>query len=85
MAKKVNQRIQDITAAPTLKDLIDIPSTGCHLLTGNLKNCFAVEVSGNHRIVFEINHDPIPITSNGEIDVAKVTDINILSIAIDYH
>ncbi|WP_166334440.1 type II toxin-antitoxin system RelE/ParE family toxin [Sphingobacterium chungjuense] len=84
MAKKVQQRIDDIEASPNLKVLQQIPAANCHPLSGNRKYEWAVDISGNHRLIFELEHDPIPKIENGEIDSINVTDIRIIE-TTDYH
>ncbi|MBK8701330.1 MAG: killer suppression protein HigA [Saprospiraceae bacterium] len=84
-AKLVNQRKNELEAAPTLETLKNIPAANCHELKGKLKGKLAVDISGNHRIIFEPNHDPIPTKENGGLDWKQVTDILILSIGEDYH
>lgn len=84
MAKKVQQRIEEIEASPNLKVLQQIPAANCHPLVGSRKDEWAVDISGNHRLVFELEHNPIPKTENGEIDSINVTDIRIIE-TTDYH
>lgn len=83
-AKRLSSRLDDIESSPTLAVLIQIPATNCHPLTGDRNGEWAVDVSGNFRLVFEIDHDPIPKTVDGGIDVQTVTNICILEIG-DYH
>jgi len=55
-----------------------------HQLSGRQKNQFAIDVIHPYRLVFEPNHDPVPVTHDGGIDVARVTAITIVGV-IDYH
>lgn len=84
MAKKVQSRLDDISASPNLKVLMQIPAANCHPLSGKRSEEWAVDISGNHRMIFEINHDPIPKKDNGEILTIEVTDIRIIE-TTDYH
>jgi plasmid maintenance system killer protein len=84
-AKLVNQRKNELQAASTLETMKNIPAANCHELRGNLKGKFAVDISGNHRIIFEPNHDPLPIKEDGGLDWKQVTDILIFAIGADYH
>ena len=63
----------------------NIPAANCHELEGNLKGKLAVDISGNHRIIFEPNYNPIPEKDNGGLDWSKVSEILILEIGEDYH
>ena len=84
MAKKVNQRIEEIKSSGNLEILKKIPAANCHLLKGNKKGEFAVDISKNYRIVFIPDHDPVPIKEDNSIDCIKITDIKILGTE-DYH
>lgn len=84
MAKKVQSRLDDITASPNLKVLMQIPSANCHPLSGNKNGEWAMNISVNHRMIFEINQIPIPRKENGEIETIEVTDIRIIE-TTDYH
>lgn len=84
MAKKVSARKEDIISAATLQVLMQIPPANCHPLTGDMKGEWAVNISGNHRIIFEISHNPIPLKEDTGVDTERVTEITILRTE-DYH
>jgi len=84
MAKKVQSRLDDIGASPNLKVLLQMPAANCHALSGNKNGEWALDISANHRMIFEINHDPVPTKDNGEIETIEVTDIRIIE-TTDYH
>jgi plasmid maintenance system killer protein len=84
-AKLVNQRLQELRSAATLEVMRTISKANCHELSGNRKGAFAVDISANHRIIFEPDHDPLPTKVDGGIDWAQVTNILILEIGEDYH
>jgi proteic killer suppression protein len=84
-AKLVNQRKNELQAAPTLQTMRNIPAANCHELSGNLNGKLAVDISGNHRIILEPNHDPLPLKEDGGLDWTQVTDITIVAIGEDYH
>lgn len=84
MAKKVSQRMEQLYSSPNLAVLISIPAANCHPLTGNRKGEWAVDISGNYRLIFEINQDPVPMKNDGNVDTILVTDIRILE-TTDYH
>jgi len=83
-AKRVAQRMADITAAPNLAVLQQIPAANCHQLTGDREGEWAVDISANHRMIFEISHDPIPTHDDGSVNTILVTDIRIIETS-DYH
>jgi plasmid maintenance system killer protein len=84
LARKVNQRIKDLTDADTLAILRTIPATRCHELTGDRKGELSVDVSGNYRMIFEPNHNPKPKKNDGGLNWEEVTKIRINEIE-DYH
>jgi proteic killer suppression protein len=84
-AKLVNQRKNELLAAPTLETMRSIPAAHCHELTGDLKGKLSISISGNHRIVFEPTQKPAPAKEDGGLDWAQVTEITIIEIGEDYH
>ena len=84
MAQKVNQRIQEMKNSPTLAVLQTIPAANCHPLKGDMSGEWAVDISGNFRILFIINQSPIPKNKNNSIDTNSVTKIKITAVK-DYH
>ena len=85
MAKDVNIRINELKHAATLEDMRFLPKANCHELSQNLKGYLAVDVSANHRIIFEPTNQPTPLKAEGGLDWTKVTEITIIEIAHDYH
>ena len=83
-AKWVSRRITQITAAPNLAILQQLPQANCHPLTGDRKGEWAVNISANHRLIFVIDHDPIPENDDGSVNTILVTDIRIIE-TTDYH
>lgn len=83
MAKKVSQRMEQLNAAGNLAVLISLP-VNCHSLTGNRQGEWAMDISGNFRLIFGIHQNPIPLKRDQSVDTILVTDIRILEIT-DYH
>lgn len=84
-AKLVKKRLEELTAAKNLSDMANMPQANCHELKNNRKGELAVDISGNHRIVFKPDYDNPPKKEDGGLDWAKVTQINIIEIGEDYH
>lgn len=84
LARKVNQRLKDLASADNLSVMRTIPAARCHELTGNRKGELAVDISGNSRLIFIPNHDPLPIKNDGGLYWEGVTKIQIIDIE-DYH
>jgi plasmid maintenance system killer protein len=83
-AKRLSSRLDEITSSPNLAVLMQIPAAHCHSLVGNKAGQWAVDVSANFRLIFEISDDPVPIREDGSIDTALVTKVNIIELE-DYH
>lgn len=84
MAKKVSQRMEQLRAAPTLADMQSYQAARCHELKGERKGEWAIDISVNHRMIFEINQQPVPLNKDGSVDTKKVTDIMIIE-TTNYH
>ena len=84
LAKRISQRMDQLQAAPNLATIQSLPALECHLLTGDRKGEWAVSISGNYLLLFEIGHNPIPTKDDGGIDSIRITDIRILE-TTDYH
>jgi proteic killer suppression protein len=51
---------------------------------GDRDEQFSVVLTRNWRLIFEINHDPIPRLEDGGIDLEKATAIRFVEV-VDYH
>lgn len=83
-AKKVKQRMDEIRASSDIAALMQIPAANCHELGQNLKGVFAVDISGNWRILFEPACHQVPVKSDGSMDYQQIHSIKILEVK-DYH
>jgi len=83
-AKRVSQRLAEIEASDNLSILTSIPAANCHPLTGNRRGQWAVDISANYRLIFEIVNDPIPLINKNEINLKLVSKIRLVEIE-DYH
>ncbi|MFL0161966.1 type II toxin-antitoxin system RelE/ParE family toxin [Aquirufa salirivi] len=84
LARHINQRLKDLSAAENLAMMRTLPAARCHELTGDRKRELAVNVSTNYRLIFEPNHEPIPQKADGGLDWGNVTRIRIIDME-DYH
>ena len=53
-------------------------------MIGRRKGEFAVDLKQPFRLVFRPNHDPVPLKTDGGIDLEHITSITIMSVE-DYH
>lgn len=69
MAAKIHQRIDEITAADSVEQLIQYRIGGCHILKGERKNQYAMVLVQPYRLVFELNGTAIQL-----VRVIEITD-----------
>ena len=83
MARKLHQRMMELSAADSLEDISRVPPPRCHELTGNLGGQLSVDLEHPYRLLFVPANDPIP-NKDGGLDWSKVTEIEIVGI-VDTH
>jgi len=85
-ANQVKMRLEDLKAAENLEVIGKIPGARCHQLSGkDYKGYLAVNITGNRRLIFKPNHDPLPTKEDGGLDWSQVTGITIEELCYDYH
>ncbi|MDI4666578.1 type II toxin-antitoxin system RelE/ParE family toxin [Xanthobacter autotrophicus] len=84
LAKRLKMRLELLYQAERLGDVPAEPPPRRHQLSEDYAGCYAVDVSGNWRLVFRPNHDPLPLKEDGGVDLTKVTAIEIVEV-VDYH
>lgn len=84
MAKKIMLRQDFLRAAASLAQVLTNPPTRRHELKGSRQGQFAVDLTGNYRLIFEPSQNPLPRKQDGGVDLEKITAITILSVE-DYH
>ena len=77
-------RLVELSAADTLAVVVKLPAARLHVLKGDRKGQYAVDVKHPFRLIFEPAHDPIPKKDDGGVDLEKITRIRVLEIR-DYH
>jgi toxin HigB-1 len=83
-AKRLKLRVDLLAAAACLDDIPPVPPTRRHELTGEWAGYFAVDVTGNWRLIFRPSHDPPPRRGDGGLDLKAITAIEIVAVE-DYH
>lgn len=71
MAEKIQMRIDQIRASDSINQMIQFHIGRCHLLRGNRKNQFAMDLVHPYRLIFE--------EKDNEIKIANILEI------VDYH
>jgi len=84
MADKLAQRLSELRAVDILEDLKRLPSARCHELSQDRAGQLAVDLIHPNRLVFQPDHNPLPIKPDRGLDWAKVTRVTVIEI-IDYH
>ena len=84
MARTIQIRLAVLRNARTLALVPTSPPDRRHLLIGRRSGQYAVDLVHPFRLVFEPNHDPVPRTEDGGIDINQVTAITIRGV-VDYH
>lgn len=84
-AKAIRLRMTVLSASDNLNDVPAVKPERCHQLKGDKKGTFAVDLRHPFRLVFEPNHQPVPLLRDDDgIDLSKITSITIISVE-DYH
>ena len=84
MARKLQQRLMELKAAACLADISKVPPSRCHQLSGDRDGQLSVDLEHPYRLLFIPANDPIPLTQDGGLDWAKITEIEIVEI-VDTH
>lgn len=79
-ARKLQQRLMELSAAESLADISHLPPPRCHELTGGRAGQFSVDLEHPYRLLFIPAHDPLPHREDGGIDRGKVTEIEVIAI-----
>ena len=83
-AREVRQRLAELQAAETLFDMTKLPAARLHALRGDRTGQFAVDVKHPFRLILVPDHNPVPKTEDGGIDLRKVEKIRVIEVT-DYH
>lgn len=83
-ARIIMRRMIVLDAAPSLAEVPLIRPDRCHALQGQRQGQYAVDLKQPYRLIFSPDHNPLPETKEGQLDLTQVTCIKILSVE-DYH
>lgn len=79
----LRRRLAMLRGAATLADLRDAPGH-CHELSGDRAGRLALRLTGNMRLVFIPDHEPVPTNDDGGLTWEAVTKVSIEEV-VDYH
>jgi plasmid maintenance system killer protein len=83
-AKRLKMRLGVLKNAACLAEVPTDPPPRCHPLKGEHQGCYAVDVSGNWRLIFEPIIAQSREAKSTEVNPSEVTAIRILDV-VDYH
>ena len=84
MSRAIQRRLATLAEARTLSEVPTIPPNRRHRLQGERAGQYAVDLIHPYRLIFEPNHNPLPLRADGGIDTDQITAITIIAV-IDYH
>ena len=79
-AKKIERRLQQLTAAAVLDDLRKAPGR-CHELVANRGGQLSLDLDHPHRLIFRPTKQPPPAKAGGGLDWTTVESVTIIEIA----
>jgi plasmid maintenance system killer protein len=83
-SRALQNRLTTLAVAENLSDVPIGPPDWLEQLKGDRDEQFSVVLTRNWRLIFEIDHDPIPRREDGGIDLENVTAIRLVEV-VDYH
>jgi proteic killer suppression protein len=83
-ARALQNRLSVLAVAQRLSDIPKGPPDWLEQLTGDGDGQFSVVLTRNWRLIFEVDHHPIPRRDDGGIDLDQVTAIRFVEV-VDYH
>lgn len=78
-AKRLQRRLDDLAAAPTLADMRGLPGR-CHELREDRAGQLSLDLDGPYRLIFRPSHEPVPVKTDGGLDWGGVTVVCILEV-----
>ena len=82
--RRLMMRLDVLKAASCLADVPHTPPIRRHALSGQWAGHYAVDISGNWRLIFRPATAALPADPGGAADLAGITAIEIVAIE-DYH
>ena len=80
LAKTIKRRRKELTNAENLETIGKLPQLRLHPLSGERVGEWSIDIKNNWRIIFSLDHEPIPTLDDGGVDLSKITIIKINSV-----
>ena len=84
MARLIKMCLAVLGNASTLSAVPATRPECLHMLSGDRRGQYAIDLVHPFRLIFEPNHNPVPIRGDGGVDTDQVTSVTILEV-VDYH
>ena len=80
LATKIEQRLNELMAAPSLGTISKLPPPRCHELTGDKKGSFTVDLNGPFRLMFKPDYaeDEVLRLQDGGLNLDMIEKVLIL-------
>jgi len=79
MSRKLQQRLMELQAADSLKDISHLPPARCHELV-NRRGVFSVDLEYPYRLLFISSNENISCDGDSGIDHHSITEIEVIAI-----
>lgn len=79
-ARKLQQRLLELSAAENLSQISRLPPSRCHEMTADRQGQLSVDLDHPYRLFFIPANDPVPRKEDGGLDWPAVTEIEIIEI-----
>jgi plasmid maintenance system killer protein len=83
-AKKIVLRLNQLSAAEHLGELMTLPQARCHQLSADRVEAFSLDLDGPYRMIVEIADMPAPRNEDGGIRLTEVKRVTVTDI-VDTH
>jgi plasmid maintenance system killer protein len=83
-SKKIVLRLNQLSAAENLGELMTLPQARCHQLSADRDEAFSLDLDGPFRMIVEIAETPVPRNAEGGIRLSAVKRVTVAAI-VDTH
>lgn len=83
-ARKIVLRLNQLSAAEHLGDLMTLPQARCHQLSADRDEAFSLDLDGPYRMIVEIADVPVPRNEDGGVLLTEVKRVIVADI-VDTH
>nr|VFJ71892.1 MAG: proteic killer suppression protein [Candidatus Kentron sp. FW] len=81
ISRKLMQRLMELQAAESLKEISHLPPPRCHALSEDRAGQFSIDLIHPYRLLFIPIMNSIPVVEGKDMDRGKISEIAIIEIA----